>query len=84
MNLEREKLLELLDAIGSLLDQGNEDAWLEPETFERLAGMKAFLEEWLQDGSPLTDETHVATLTRLTEGLKPEIVLKHVNRTTLH
>ncbi len=84
MDLEREKLLELMEAIASLLDQGNDDAWLEPETFARLAGMKAFLEEWLQGGCPLTDESHVAALARLTDGLKPEIVLKHISRTTLH
>jgi len=84
MDLERNKLLELLEAVAALLDQGNEDAWLEPETFERLGGMKSFLEEWLGSGSSLTDETHVATLARLTEGLKPEIMMRHVARATLH
>lgn len=83
MSLERDKLLELLDAIASRLEQGNEDAWLEPDTFERLARMKTFLEEWLQGDFPLTEQEHVATLARLTEALSPEIVVGR-GKHTLH
>lgn len=84
MSLERKKLLELLDAIASLIDQGNEDAWLEPDTLERLVQMKRFLEEWLQGDFPLTEEEHVATLARLTEALNPEIATDGSRRVTLH
>lgn len=84
MSLERDKLLELLDAIASLLEQGNEDAGLEPGTLERLTQMKTFLEEWLQSDFPLTEETHVATLARLTEALNPEIVVEQGKHVTLH
>lgn len=84
MSREREKLLELLDAIASLLEQGNEDAWLEPDTLERLVRMKTFLEEWLQGDFPLTEENHVATLARLTEALNPEIVVERGKQATLH
>lgn len=84
MSLERDKLLELLDAIASLLEQGNEDAWLEPDTLERLTQMKTFLEDWLQGDFPLTEEKHVATLARLTEALNPEIAVEQGKHVTLH
>jgi hypothetical protein len=80
----RSKLLQLHDAIESLMDQGNEDAWLSPEMMEKLGEIRAVVSEWLGDECVLSEDEQMAILARLTDGLAVEIVTTPTGGPTLH
>jgi hypothetical protein len=82
--LMQNKLLELLVAIELIRDQGNDDAWLDAETIDRLSHMETFVRAWLQDESPLTEADRVIILSGMTEALKPKIMVSGSPKITLH
>jgi hypothetical protein len=83
-SLKEEKLIELLEAIQSMLVQGNADAWLDLDTINKLSHMEGFVRAWLEDESAMTEKERVSILANLTETLKPKILTKNDAKITLH
>jgi len=83
-SLKQKKLIELLHAIESILDQGNDDAWLDLDTIDMLSHMERFVRAWLQDESTSTEGERAAVLAKLTEALKPKILTRNDVKVILH
>jgi hypothetical protein len=83
-SFNRGKLLELRDAIELLLEQGNHDACLDFDTIGKLSDMDRFVRAWLEDDSALSEDERIVILAKMTETLKPRILMQEGPKVILH
>jgi hypothetical protein len=84
MTPKQQKLLELLEAIDSLLGQDDPEGWLDAEAIDQLARMEQFVRSWLNDDSELSELQKAAVLADLTNALKPRILASAADLVVLH